>query len=157
MTPGIEGAALTTPAGIAVVPRNDFRATAAPVLLGAKRAALLVAEVAGLWAINEAGQFIVSRLHVHFPGNVAGMLLLFALLCAGVVPERLFERSSSLLARHLPFFFVPIAVGLMTLGSTVVSKGISLLLVLVASAAVGLCLAGWLAQALARPASKEQP
>ena len=55
------------------------------------------------------------------------------------------------------FFFVPIAVGLMTLGSTVVSKGIWLLLVLVASAAVGLCLAGWLAQALARPASKEQP
>ena len=121
MTPGIEGAALTTPAGIAVVPRNDFRATAAPVLLAAKRAALLVAEVAGLWAINEAGQFIVTRLHVHFPGNVAGMLILFALLCAGVVPERLFERSSSLLARHLPFFFVPIAVGLMTLGSTVVS------------------------------------
>ena len=147
MTPGIEGAALTTPAGIAVVPRNDFRATAAPVLLAAKRAALLVAEVAGLWAINEAGQFIVSRLHV----------LLLALLCTGVVPERLFERSSSLLARHLPFFFVPIAVGLMTLGSTVVSKGIWLLLVLVASAAVGLCLAGWLAQALARPASKEQP
>ena len=41
--------------------------------------------MAGLWAINEAGQFIVTRLHVHFPGNVAGMLILFALLCAGVV------------------------------------------------------------------------
>ena len=157
MTPGIEGAALTTPAGIAVVPRNDFPATAAPVLLGAKRAALLVAEVAGLWAINKAGQFIVTRLHVHFPGNVAGMLILFALLCTGVVPERLFERSSSLLARHLPFFFVPIAVGLMTLGSMVVSKGVPLLLVLVASAAVGLCAAGWLAQALAPPSGKEQP
>ena len=157
MTPGIEGAALTTPAGIAVVPRNDFRATAAPVLLGAKRAALLVAEVAGLWAINRAGQFIVTRLHVHLPGNVAGMLLLFALLCTGVVPERLFERSSSLLARHLPFFFVPIAVGLMTLGAMVVSKGVPLLLVLVASAAVGLCAAGWLAQALAPPPRKEQP
>jgi holin-like protein len=157
MTPAIEGAALDTPAAIAVVPRSDFGAAAAPVLLAAKRAARLAAEVAGLWAINEAGQLIVTRLHVHFPGNVAGMLLLFALLCTGVVPERLFERSSSLLARHLPFFFVPIAVGLMTLGSMVVSKGIPLLLVLVASAAIGLCIAGWLAQALARAAREEQP
>ena len=136
MTPGIEGVALDTPAGIAAVPRSDFGTAAAPVLLAAKHAALLVAEVAGLWAINKAGQFIVIRLHVHFPGNVAGMLLLFALLCSGVVPEHLFERSSSLLARHLPFFFVPIAVGLMTLGAMVVSKGVPLLLVLVASAAL---------------------
>ncbi|MFL5310069.1 MAG: CidA/LrgA family protein, partial [Myxococcales bacterium] len=104
-----------------------------------------------------AGQFVVTRLHIHFPGNVAGMLLLFALLCSGVVPERLFERSSSLLARHLPFFFVPIAVGLMTLGGMVASKGVPLLFVLVASAAVGLCVAGWLAQALAPRARKEQP
>jgi holin-like protein len=157
MTPGIEGTALTTPAGIAVVPLRSVRAAAAPVLLAAKGAVLLAAEVAGLWALNKAGQLIVTRLHLHFPGNVAGMLLLFALLCTGVIPERLFERSSALLARHLPFFFVPIAVGLMTLGSMVVSKGVSLLLVLVASAAIGLCLAGWLAQALARPARKEQP
>jgi holin-like protein len=157
MTPGIEGAALETPTGIAVVPRSDLRAAAAPALLAVKRAALLGAEVAGLWALNKAGQLIVRGLHVHFPGNVAGMLLLFALLCTGVVPERLFERSSTLLARHLPFFFVPIAVGLMTLGDMVVSEGLPLLLVLVASAAVGLCLAGWLAQALAPPARKEQP
>jgi holin-like protein len=157
MTPGMEGAALNTPAGIAVVPLRSMRSAAAPVLLAVRRAALLAAEVAGLWAINRAGQFIVTRFQVHFPGNVLGMLLLFALLCTGVVPERLFERSSSLLARHLPFFFVPIAVGLMTLGSTVLSHGVSLLLVLIASAAVGLCVTGWLAQALARPARKEQP
>jgi holin-like protein len=78
------------------------------------------------------------------------MLLLFALLCTGIVPVTLFERSSTLLARHLPFFFVPIAVGLMDLGGKVVSQGWMLLLVLVASAAVGLCLTGWLAQLLSR-------
>ena len=157
MTPAMEGAALDTPAGIAVVPRADLRTATAPALLFARRAALLMAEIAGLWALNKAGQFIVVRLHLYFPGNVAGMLLLFALLCTGVVPERLFERSSALLARHLPFFFVPIAVGLMSLGGMFVSNGFSLFLVLVASAAVGLCVTGWLAQALARPARKEQP
>lgn len=148
---------LQTPASVAVVPRRDWRAAAAPALGAAKNAVLLAAEVTGLWAINKVGQFVVGRLHVHFPGNVAGMLLLFALLCTGVVPERLFARSSALLARHLPFFFVPLAVGLMTLGSIIVSEGLELLVVLVTSAAVGLCTAGWLAQSLSRPAGKEQP
>ena len=114
----------------------------------AKDSFLLVLELAGLWGINKLGYLIVSRLHVPLPGNVAGMLLLFTLLCAGVVPARLFERSSSLLARHLAFFFVPIAVGLMDLGPTVISQGWLLLLVLVASAAVGLCMTGWFAQLL---------
>ena len=158
MTHGIEGAALDTPAGIAVVPRAELRPTEAfPALLAVRRAALLLAEFAALWALNKAGQLIVRALHVHFPGNVAGMLILFGLLCTGAVPERWFERSSSLLARHLPFFFVPIAVGLMTLGHMVREEGVSLLVVLVTSAAAGLCLSGWIAQALSPPATKEQP
>ena len=157
MTPAVGSAALQTPASVAVVPRRDLRAAVGPALRAIKSAVLLVAEICGLWAINEVGQFVVARLHLHFPGNVAGMLLLFALLCTGVVPERLFERSSTLLARHLPFFFVPIAVGLMTLGNIIADDGLELLVVLVASAAVGLCTAGWLAQSLAwRPARKEQ-
>jgi len=111
---------------------------------------LLILELGGLWALNQVGYLLVARMHVPFPGNVAGMLLLFTLLCTGVVPVRLFERSSALLGRHLPFFFVPIAVGLMDLGGQIVSQGWMLLLVLVASAAVGLCVTGWLAQLLSR-------
>lgn len=115
----------------------------------------MVLELAGLWGMNKLGYLVVARLHVPLPGNVAGMLLLFGLLCIGVVPERLFERSSTLLARHLPFFFVPIAVGLMNLGSTFMSQGWVLLGVLVASAAAGLCATGWVAQLLSR--LKRQP
>lgn len=149
---------MDTPAGIAVVPRVDLPpAEASPALLAVRRAGLLLAELAGLWALNKAGQLVVRALHVHFPGNVAGMLILFVLLYTGAVPERWFERSSSLLARHLPFFFVPIAVGLMTLGHMFREEGVSLLVVLVTSAAAGLCLSGWLAQALSRPATKDQP
>ena len=118
--------------------------------LSAMDCVLLILELAGLWAINEVGYALVARMHVPLPGNVAGMLLLFTLLCTGLVPVRLFERSSALLGRHLPFFFVPIAVGLMNLGATFISQGWELLLVLVASAAVGLCITGWLAQLLSR-------
>jgi holin-like protein len=116
--------------------------------LTAKSCAVLILEVAGLWGLNKLGYLIVALLHVPLPGNVAGMLLLFGLLCSGIVPQRLFERSSILLARHLPFFFVPIAVGLMNLGGTFISEGWLLILVLVASASIGLCATGWMAQML---------
>lgn len=115
-----------------------------------KECALLILELAALWGINKVGYGLVALLHIPLPGNVAGMLVLFALLCAGIVPARLFERSSTLLARHLPFFFVPIAVGLMNLAGTVLAEGWLLLLVLVGSAAVGLCTTGWVAQILSR-------
>ncbi len=116
----------------------------------AKAVALLVVELAALWGLNQLGYLIVGRLHIPLPGNVAAMLLLFGLLCTGAVPERLFERSSALLSRHLAFFFVPIAVGLMDLSGTVLAEGWILILVLVAAASVGLCATGWVAQFLSR-------
>ena len=118
--------------------------------LAARDWVLVVLELVGLWGMNKLGYLIVARLQIPLPGNVAGMLLLFGLLSLGIVPERLFERSSTLLARHLPFFFVPIAVGLMNLGPTFMSQGWELLLILVVSAAAGLCATGWVAQLLSR-------
>ena len=129
---------------------EPFVSPRAAARLSAMDCVLLILELGGLWALNQVGYLLVARMHVPLLGNVAGMLLLFTLLCTGVVPVRLFERSSALLGRHLPFFFVPIAVGLMDLGGQVVSQGWMLLLVLVASTAVGLCVTGWLAQFLSR-------
>jgi holin-like protein len=154
-----EVAALDGAAPVRLRPATGLIAPAAPQpivsstsarRLAARDAGVLVLELAGLWAVNKVGYAVVGRLHVPLPGNVAGMLLLFALLCTGIVPVRLFERSSTLLGRHLPFFFVPIAVGLMNPNATFLSQGWLLLLVLVASAAVGLCITGWLAQFLSR-------
>jgi holin-like protein len=148
------GRALPTPASAGSATPAASRAVVSEIRaespLKARECAILIAELTGLWAINKLGYLIVAQLHVSLPGNVAGMVLLFGLLCARIIPPRLFERSSTLLARHLPFFFVPIAVGLMNLGPTVVSAGWLLVLVLVASAAVGLCVTGWLAQLLSR-------
>jgi len=156
----LEGAAQvgTAPAGNASWVAPDAAkpmAGGAKARLTAKSCAILVLELWGLWVLNKLGYALVALLHVPLPGNVAGMLLLFGLLCTGIVPQRLFERSSTLLARHLPFFFVPIAVGLMNLGPTLIAEGWLLILVLVASASVGLCATGWIAQLLSR--LKAQP
>jgi holin-like protein len=152
----LEGAAQvgTAPAGnagwIGPATAKPMAGAGAKARLTAKGWAILILELWGLWVLNKLGYAVVALLHVPLPGNVAGMLLLFGLLCTGIVPERLFERSSTLLARHLPFFFVPIAVGLMNLGPTLIAEGWLLILVLVASASVGLCATGWIAQLLSR-------
>src|SRR5207248_87151 len=54
--------------------------------LSVRDCAALVLELSGLWVISKVGYAVVALLRVPLPGNVAGMLLLFALLCTRVVP-----------------------------------------------------------------------
>jgi holin-like protein len=81
-----------------------------------KRAVVAVqvpTQIAGLWLILQAGQWINAYLPVPVPGNVVGMVLLFVLLSAGLVKQSWLDTGAGVLTRHLAFFFVPIAVGLM--------------------------------------------
>ena len=113
-----------------------------------KTAALVAAQIAGLLLLNQAGYAAVSVLHLPVPGNLVGMLFLLALLVSGAVPLRWFEASASFLIRHLAFFFIPITVGLMGFADLFVANGAAILLTLVLSAALGIYLAGLVAQVL---------
>ena len=113
-----------------------------------KTAALVAAQIAGLLLVNQAGYAAASAFHLPVPGNLLGMLFLLALLVSGTVPLRWFETTASFLIRHLAFFFIPITVGLMGFADLFVSNGAAILLTLVLSAALGIYLAGLVAQAL---------
>jgi holin-like protein len=110
--------------------------------------ALLLSQILALLLINQAGYAVVSALHLPVPGNLLGMLFLLILLVTGVVPLRWIEASASLLIRHLAFFFIPIAVGLMAFGELFLDNGLAILLTLVVSAAVGIWVSGLSAQRL---------
>jgi len=113
-----------------------------------KTAAFIAAQIAGLLLINQAGYSAVSVLHLPVPGNLLGMLFLLTLLVSGAVPLRWFESSASFLIRHLAFFFIPITVGLMGFADLFVANGAAILLTLVLSAAIGIWVAGHVAQML---------
>lgn len=66
------------------------------------------------------------------PGNVLGIILLYFLLCSGLLPERLVSRGAAFLLRHLVFFFIPIAVGLMNFGDVFLEHGLILLCAIIA-------------------------
>jgi len=114
-----------------------------------------VVQIAGLWLILNAGQRIATRLPIPIPGNVVAMVLLFVLLSTGLVRDSWLDRGAGLLTRHLTFFFVPIAVGLMQWVALLRDAGHWLLLVLGLSGLIGLTVTGAIAQRLASVRRKE--
>lgn len=131
------------------MPANDMR-----------QGLLVVAQAGGFWAISEAGFALTKHFDIALPGNLLGMVMLFVLLASGIVKLEWVNAGATFLLRHLAFFFIPIAVGLITMGDLMRSHGIAILAVLVASAAAGIVVSGWVVQTLARqraanPAARE--
>ena len=79
------------------------------------------------------------------------MLLLFCLLMTRVIRLEWVEPTAALFNRHLAFFFVPIAVGLLAYGSVIRSDGALMLLAGVLSVTAGIAVTGavvtWLQRA----------
>ena len=106
----------------------------------------LAGQVGLFWAIFAVSNVVVTRLHLRVPANIVGMLLLFALLCTGIVEERWVSPAAGVLTRHLAFFFIPVAVGLMDCGGLLWPVGHWLLLAIVVSSVSGMVVSGGLIQ-----------
>ncbi|MGM7635064.1 CidA/LrgA family protein [Bacillus sp. Hm123] len=115
-----------------------------------------ILQIALLWLINEVSDYIVDFLNVPIPGNVFGMILLFFLLVTGVIRIDWVERGASFLNKHLSFFFVPIAVGLMMFGGLIQASGWMLAVVIFGSSAIGLVITGGVTQALSATSKGEE-
>ncbi|SMB80874.1 holin-like protein [Desulfonispora thiosulfatigenes DSM 11270] len=89
-----------------------------------------------LWGIYKIGDIAVSYLHIPIPGNVFGMLLLLLLLTLKIVPISWIEDGASFLLKHMAFFFIPIAVGLMAWGELFLSQGIQLISIIMIGAVI---------------------
>jgi holin-like protein len=102
----------------------------------------LVWQILLLWLVYRCGAYLVGVLHLALPGNVAGMLIMFALLTSGAVKPARIEAGGGFLLKHFAFFFIPISVGLMTFGALMRESGLLFLAILTLSAAVGVAVTG---------------
>lgn len=59
------------------------------------------------------GEGVAAALGTAFPGSVVGMLILLALLHAGIVKVEQIGRSADFLLKNMPFFFIPAGVSIM--------------------------------------------
>ena len=93
-----------------------------------------------LWLVGIAAvaQAASERLPIPAPAGVIGMVALFVLLQTRLLKPSAVDQAAGLLVRHLAFFFVPIAVGLMGLRETVATAAVSVFLVLLLSAVLGI-------------------
>lgn len=93
--------------------------------------------MACLLACQTAGELLVRLLHLPFPGPVAGMLILLALLAVPAVRTPVGAAAEGLLA-HFSLLFVPVGVGVVTHLDLLARYGARLLVVLLVSTWLGL-------------------
>ena len=93
---------------------------------------------------------------IPLPGNVLGVIVLFFLLLTGIIKESHISLAAEFLLRHLVFFFVPIAVGLMQWGNVFYDYGWVLAAAIVGSTALPLAIVGFMAKALRRSSDKKE-
>ena len=110
----------------------------------------LAAQFILLIGLSLLADLVVAAMHLPVPSNAVGMLALFLMLHYRVLHLEHVNAGAMLLVRHLAFFFIPIAVGLMAYRELLATTGIALLLVIGVSALVGMLLAGLVAQLLKR-------
>lgn len=110
----------------------------------------LLAQIAVLSAIYLAGNWIARKAGLPVPGNVLGIVLLYALLNFGVIRLEHVQDAADFLLRHLVFFFIPVAVDLMNWGGVFLRYGLKLALAIAISTALTFLGTGFLAQWLQR-------
>jgi len=119
-----------------------------------RKLVIIISQLALLALINRAGYMLAHRLSLRLPGNLVGMLILFALLSSRLVRLEWIQDGATILSRHLAFFFIPIAVGLIAFKEVFLQHGLAILCTLIVSATVGILLCGFIAQAFKEKEAK---
>jgi holin-like protein len=115
-----------------------------------KKKLRLLAQIAVLSAIYLSGNWIARKTGLPVPGNVLGIVLLYALLNLGVIRLEHVQDAADFLLRHLVFFFIPVAVDLMNWGGVFLKYGLKLALAIAISTALTFLGTGFIAQWLQR-------
>jgi holin-like protein len=119
---------------------------AAPPEAFVKKKLQFLGQVALLSGIYYLGNQIADFAHLPVPGNVVGVVLLYALLNLGLVPLEYVQDAADFLLKHLVFFFIPVAVDLMNWGGIFYRYGLALALAIVLSTILTFLGTGYIAQ-----------
>ena len=107
-------------------------------------------QLALLWAIYLLSDFLVALTGLPIPASVLGIIILFGLLCLGVIKLEQVEGMADFLLKHLVFFFIPIVAGLMEWGGMFKAHGLTLAFAIAVSSLASLFACAWITLALRR-------
>lgn len=84
----------------------------------------------------------------YISGNIIGMLLLFVLLCAGVVKGETVRPAAKFLLGTMALFFVPFGVGLIDSYKVIMDNAVAIIVATVVSTFAVIAAVGWVFQLL---------
>lgn len=84
----------------------------------------------------------------YISGNIIGMLLLFVLLCAGVVKGETVRPAAKFLLGTMALFFVPFGVGLIDSYEVIMDNAVAIIVATVVSTFAVIVAVGWVFQLL---------
>ncbi|QAS54633.1 CidA/LrgA family protein [Halobacillus litoralis] len=96
------------------------------------------------------GTLIQNTFDLFIPGSVIGLIVLFALLSLKIISDRWLKQGVGFMITHLPFFFIPATVGVMSYAYVFEGKGAILILIGLLSTALVMGISGFVAQWMAR-------
>lgn len=103
----------------------------------------IMSELALIFGVCLAGEGVAALLPVAFPASVISMVLLMALLLAGVVKDRQIQTVSHFLVANMAFFFLPSFVGLLEHVELLKSRALPLVFIVVATTPVVYLATAW--------------
>ena len=103
----------------------------------------IMGELALIFGVCLIGEGIAALLPVAFPASVISMVLLMALLLAGVVKDRQIQTVSHFLVANMAFFFLPSFVGLLEHVELLKSRALPLVFIVVATTPVVYLATAW--------------
>ncbi|GAA0401205.1 CidA/LrgA family holin-like protein [Paenibacillus motobuensis] len=119
-----------------------------------KNLSIIILQIAALFFISLAMNYIAKWLHLPIPGTILGIIVLFILLKTKVIKLSWIEQGANWLLAELLLFFIPAAVGVMNYMSLLERDGIRILLVVISSTIVVMASSGLVASRISK--RKEQ-
>ena len=107
-------------------------------------------QLAIIFAICLAGEFLHRIVGVPLPGNIIGMVLLLILLCLKVLKPEQISGVSGFFLNHLPLFFLPPSIAIMAVGDDILAKWPLLLVLCITFTLVTIAAGGLTTQFLIR-------
>ena len=94
------------------------------------------------------GEFLSIFLNLPLPGNVVGLIIFIGSLFLGIIKLDWVESASSVIVRHLAFFFIPIVVAIITVVPTLLENIFIIIVGVTLSTMAVLLTAGWTVKAV---------
>lgn len=98
------------------------------------------------WLMNRLAEW----LPLPFPGSILGMILLFMLLQAKIIPRKYVESGSDWLIATMLLFFIPPAVGIIGYRQLIMNAGVPIALVIALGTIIVMLCSGLVAQQVVR-------